>query len=99
MNERNKKTSVITIRCTPDMEKRIRSKAGQLGKPMSEIVLGCIDEGLRRNTRHDKQRVRVLVETQEMLNTLISSLGQMSGKQVSEQLKDISKEMIKLWEY
>ena len=46
-----------------------------------------------------RSRVRALVETQEMLNTLISSLGQMSGKQVSEQLKDISKEMIKLWEY
>ena len=99
MKERNRKSSVITIRCTPDMERRIKSKAGQLGKPVSEIVLSCIDEGLRKNTRHDKQRVRVLVETQETLNILRSNLEQSSGKQVSEQLKDISKEMIRLWDY
>ena len=99
MKERNRKSSVITIRCTPDMERRIKSKAGQLGKPVSEIVLSCIDEGLRKNTRHDKQRVRALVETQETLNILISNLEQSSGKQVSEQLKDISKEMIRLWDY
>ena len=99
MKERNRKSSVITIRCTPDMERRIKSKAGQLGKPVSEIVLSCIDEGLRKNTRHDKQRVRVLVETQETLNILISNLEQSSVKQVSEQLKDISKEMIRLWDY
>ena len=62
MKEGNKKSAVITLRCTPDMEKRIKNKAGQLGKPVSEIVMGYINEGLKKNTKYDKQRARVLVE-------------------------------------
>lgn len=99
MKEGNKKSAVITLRCTPDVEKRIKNKAGQLGKPVSEIVMEYINEGLKKNTRYDKQRARVLVETQEMLNTLISGLGRADNKQISERLKDISKGMIKLWDY
>lgn len=92
-----KKTRIISIRCTPEMEKKIKAKADQLGVPTSEFIMDEIEDGLKRITKHDRNHVRALVETQESLNKLISSL-EPEQSELRQKLIDFSEGMMKIWQ-
>lgn len=100
MNKRDKKTAIVTIRCTPEMEKRIKCKAEQLNEPVSKFAMDWISVGLKRNTRYDKKNAKTLVEMQERLNGMIRNIGYNPEQQAMKQeLIYISKEMVKLWDF
>lgn len=92
-----KKTKIISIRCTPEMEKKIKTKADQLGIATSEFIMDEIEAGLKRITKHDRNHVRALVETQENLNKLISSLTP-EQHELRQKLIDFSEGMMKIWQ-
>ncbi len=100
MKERDKKTVIISIRCTPEMEKRIKDKAERFEESVSEFTMDCISAGLKRKTRYDKKKARVLVEMQEKMNTIIRDIGQNPTQQaIKQELIDFSKEMVNLWDF
>ena len=92
-----KKTKTISIRCTPEMEKKIKVKAEKLGVSASEFIMDEVEAGLKRTTKRDKNHVRALVETQENMNQLISSLGPKQGE-LRQKLIDFSEGMMKIWQ-
>ena len=92
-----KKTRIISIRCTSEMEKKIKAKADQLGVSTSEFIMDELEDGLKRITKHDRNHVRALVETQESLNNLISSL-EPEQNELKQKLIDFSKGMMKIWQ-
>ncbi len=96
-NRNNRKTSVITVRCTPEMERRIKNKSGHLGITVSEYALGWMEAGLDRKTRHDKKKARAMVEAQEGLNRIISGLGP-GQEELRERLVEFSKEAMGIWD-
>ncbi len=75
INNSGKKSSNISIRCTPKTEERVKNKARQTGLSLNAFVLNCIESGLARKTKFDKYRARELVEAQEAMNRLVLSLG------------------------
>lgn len=92
-----KKTKTISIRCTPEMEKRIKAKAEKLGISASEFIMDEVEAGLKRITKRDRNHVRALVETQENMNKLISSLGP-GQEELRQKLIDFSEGMMKIWQ-
>lgn len=74
-NNNGRKSCIISIRCTPRMEERVKNKAAQMGLSANAFVINCMEAGLARKTKFDKYRARELVEAQEAMNQLILSLG------------------------
>ena len=92
-----RKTKTISIRCTPEMEKKIKTKAEKLGISASEFIMDEVEAGLKRITKRDRNHVKALVETQENMNKLISSLGP-EREELKQKLIDFSEGMMKIWQ-
>lgn len=92
------KIAVITFRCTSEMGQKIKNKSNRLGLNVSAFTLNCVEAGLDRKTKYDKKRVKEMVEVQESLNQLVSSMNPEQEESIKK-LLDISKEMMKLWEF
>lgn len=98
MAEANRKTANISIRCTENLEKKIKEKAEQMGESVSEFVLDCIETRLKKNGRHDKDKARALVEIQEKMNQLVRELKP-EQKEIEQQLIEFMERGITLWDY
>lgn len=97
MCKNDKKTEILTVRCTPEMKKRLKRKADQLGISISDFVADCFDDKLKRNTKRNKHKVKVLVEAQETLNQIILGLDT-EQREIKNKLIDFSEEVIDLWD-
>lgn len=97
MSESNKQTEKITMRCTPELKKRIKSKAKQFGQRESEFVRDQAEAGLQRKTKWDRKRVAALVENQEKLNRVFESLSS-DQNDLKEKLIEYSEGELALWE-
>ena len=98
MSESNKQTEKITIRCTPELKKRIESKAKQFGQRPSEFVRDQAEAGLQRKTKWDRKKVAALVENQENLNRMFESLNS-NQNDLKEKLIEYSEGELALWEH
>lgn len=98
MSESNKQTEKITIRCTPELKKRIESKAKQFGQRPSEFVRDQAETGLQRKTKWDRKKVAALVENQENLNRMFESLNS-DQNDLKEKLIEYSEGELALWEH
>ncbi len=88
----------ISFRCNEEFKQNIERKAEKLyGKKnkTSEFIKDCVEEGLKRQTKKDKNYVRALVENQEHLNQLILNTQDVEMK---NKLNEYSKGTIKLWD-
>ncbi len=95
--EKYRKSSFISLRCTPDMYEKIKKKAKKRKLSTSDYVIECVDTGLKKRRRGSKEKLRVLVENQEELNKIIKDLGP-EQQGLRDSLIDCTREMMKLWE-
>ena len=96
-NADSKKTEIIPFRCTEKMKKDIENKSKKLygsEKKNSKFIQDCIEDGIKRNTKRDKNHVREMVHIQEDLNNRILNTPDDKHK---EELISIGKELMKLW--
>ena len=97
LSDKDKKSASVTVRCVPEMQKRVKNKADALGVTVSEFVSDCIEMKMKRNTKNDKRKVRILVEAQETLNQIILSLTPQQ-QEIKDKLIDYSKGVMELWD-
>jgi len=97
INNIGKKSRSISIRCTPEIEERVKNKVGQTGLSVNAFVLNCIEARLARKTKFDKYRARELVEAQEAMNRLILSLGP-GQEAVKKQLINYTEGAMGIWD-
>lgn len=93
-----KKSVNLSVRCTPKLEDRIKSKSRQLDMSVSEFVSNCIEGGLARKTKYDRHKARALVEMQIKLDQIILRLSP-EQKDIKEQLIGFARnEVMELWD-
>lgn len=97
MNKNNKKTEILTVRCTPEKKRRLVLKAEQLGISISDFVSDCLEDKLKRNTKRNKHKVRALVEAQEAMNQIILGLD-IEQQEIKNKLINYSEGMMDLWD-
>lgn len=97
MYKKNIRSEMLTVRCTPEKKKRMKTKADQLGISVSDFVSDCLDDRLKRNTKRNKHKVRVLVEAQETMNQIILGLDT-DQQEIKDKLMDYSREVMDLWD-
>ena len=71
MNIEDKKTEIITIRCTKNEKGKIERKSEQKHQFVSTYMLDCSIAGLERRRVKDRDRLILMVERQEWLNALM----------------------------
>ena len=71
MNIEDKKTEIITIRCTKSEKGKIERKSEQKHQCVSVYMLDCSMAGLERRRVKDRDRLILMVERQEQLNALM----------------------------
>jgi len=91
-----RKSDAMTIRCTPEMKNKIEIKSALKKQSVSEYVMEQIETGMKRNTKGDKGKARVLVELQEDMNRIIQNLTP-EQENIKKQLIQFSERMIGLW--
>ena len=75
MNIEDKKTEIITIRCTKSEKGKIERKSEQKHQCVSAYMLDCSIAGLERRRVKDRDRLILMVERQEQMNALMKRNG------------------------
>lgn len=94
----NKKTEMISIRCTKETKKKLEEKAERMGISSSRLLDDSIEAILKRRSRGDKGKARALVEIQETINHMIRELGN-DQSSYKEQLLGLMGRMAGLWQF
>lgn len=97
MYKNNKKTEILTVRCTPEKKKKLKARVDQLGIPISVFVSDCLEDKLKRNTKRNKHKVRALVEAQEAMNQIILGID-IEQQEIKNKLINYSEGMMDLWD-
>lgn len=93
-----RKTEIISLRCTAVTAKKLKEKSKKLGISVSEFIMDEIEPAIKRKTKRDKNHAKALVETQEAMNQLIYNLSP-EQNEIRKQLLDFSERMMNLWQY
>ena len=98
LSRKDKKTESVSFRCPLETKRRMETKAEKIGVSPSKYIVDCIETNLRRNTRSNKQKVKVLVEGQEAINRMILSLSP-EQQEIKDNLTKITKGEMELWDF
>ena len=98
MLKSDRKTVMETFRCTVDLDKKIEAKAKHMGESKSKFLSECVETGLKRKTKYDKGKVRILVEQQEIMNQLVRGLTP-EQEGLKKLLLEYGERMMELWEF
>lgn len=76
MNNKNKKTETISIRCTKTEKDLVERQANKAGKSCSQCVIDAVVAGVERRTEKDKKRIITKVQLQKKQNELQRKIKQ-----------------------
>ncbi len=69
------RTEKISFRCTPAQKKKIESKARKCDVTVSEYMMDLAEHDCHPKRNRDKERLAVLVQTEERMNDLMLKYG------------------------
>lgn len=96
LKENNKKDYTITIRCSKKEKELMELKAKKLGVSTSQYLLDSGIAGTERHRSKDRKRIRRMVEYDQLLNSLFSSLKETNPNCIPETVKtEIDKVLMK----
>ena len=99
MNIEDKKTEIITIRCTKNEKGKIERKSEQKHQCVSTYMLDCSIAGLERRRVKDRDRLILMVERQEWLNALMKrTRASITEREALSILMELVKGESVLWE-
>lgn len=99
MNIEDKKTEIITIRCTKSEKGKIERKSEQKHQCVSAYMLDCSIAGLERRRVKDRDRLILMVERQEWLNALMKrTRASITEREALSILMELVKGESVLWE-
>ncbi len=96
LSDKDKKSVTLSIRCTPDMERKVKERAKRNEISTTEWICDCIEIQLKRKSVHEKQKVKQMVEIQEKMNQIISGLTS-DQQELKKQLIQLEREAMSLW--
>lgn len=100
MKSENRKTEILSIRCTAKEKSLLERKARQKDKCISEYLIDQGIAGTERRSSKDKKRLEKMIENQEILNQLYDCINSSSSKQeMLRLLQQLTKGEFSLWEF
>lgn len=95
----DRKTELITIRCTVKEKDLIKRKADERNKSVGVYVLDSSLANLERRSCKEKRRVRGMIERQNKLNEINKRVDEadFSLEEAKEIIKNLLKEEMVVW--
>lgn len=98
MSKDNIKNENISFRCTMELKNKIKAKAEKFDVSDSVYIVECIEANLKRNTKGNKHKAKVLVEMQEAMNQFLLHINP-EDQEIKDQIINIMKGAIDLWDF
>jgi len=97
--ESDRRSEIVTVKCTKDEKLQIDSAAQKNNKTTSSYVLECGLAGKERRRSKDRKRATELVLQQERINGLYRQVHKDTDKKLKSAIEQIIRGELSLWAF